>query len=305
MKSAASTPVQSECAPARRKTPAAAIARSAADTRAASSRSSIQPVVTRPTRLAKPIADTAIAPPAADTPRSTSSATMCTKAPLVAIVPANKTATNVQKTRVRSASRTETPAVTAVAGPFGNRRSPMNMTAVGSAIRTVADPHNSHAILQPYILINAWAIIGVTIPDSAAPVSVKPSARPRSASNQLNTARDGPIVEAPSVARPSAAKTSRKCQTDGVSTDSDATAQPDSARHGRITRRAPTRSRRRPIQGAEKAATSVSVPNADEAASLDHEKCSDTGLRNTAKVLSGIVAKNVPTAQATTTRQPS
>ena len=56
----------------------------------------------------------------------------------------------------------------------------------------------------------------------------------------------------------------------------DATAHPDISRHGTITRLAPSRSRRRPSQGAVAAATRVSAPYADEAdslypAALEHE----------------------------------
>src|SRR6185436_18176336 len=103
-------------------------------------------------------------------------------------------------------------------------------------------------------------------------------ARPRSASNQPKIARDDAMCDAPIVANPSTAKASRRCQSDDVIAESDATTQPASARHGTITRLAPNRSSSRPSQGADRAATTVSVPNADEAASRDHEKWSETGF---------------------------
>src|SRR5262245_1061346 len=163
-------------------------------------------------------------------------------------------------------------------------------------MNSVPRPSTSHAARHPFARINACATGGDVMLDSAAPASINPSARPRSASNHPKIARDDAIGDAPIVAKPMTAKTSRRCQSAGHSVDSaesDATAQPDKARQGMMTRLAPNRSSSLPIHGAENAATSVRVPNADAAASLDQEKSSDTGRRNTANVLSGTVAKNV------------
>jgi len=72
-----------------------------------------------------------------------------------------------------------------------------------------------------------------------------------------------------------------------------------------MTRRAPTRSRSLPASGAEIAAASVSVPNAVDAASLDHESAWQTSGMKMPNEVSGIVAKNALVLQAPTTRHPS